>query len=57
MGGGLSERRRCLGAEPGAAAGSDAEAVFSWMDTYCRAHPLVILGEAAKAFVQEHPDR
>jgi hypothetical protein len=37
--------------------GVDAEAVFSWMDTYCRAHPLVILGEAAKAFVQEHPDR
>jgi hypothetical protein len=52
MGGGLSERRRCLGAE-----GVDAEAVFSWMDTYCRAHPLVILGEAAEAFVQEHPDR
>jgi hypothetical protein len=31
--------------------GVDAEAVFAWMDNYCRAHPLVILGEAAKAFV------
>ena len=32
----------------------DANAVFHWMDNYCRAHPLDGIFVALKAFVKEH---
>jgi hypothetical protein len=35
--------------------GIDANAVFAWVDNYCRAHPLVKIIDAAIAFVKEHP--
>ena len=33
----------------------DADRVWAWIDTYCQAHPLERIVEAAKAFVAEHP--
>jgi hypothetical protein len=35
--------------------GIDAQAVWAWMDYYCRAHPQVTIRDAAEAFIQEHP--
>jgi hypothetical protein len=35
--------------------GLDGDAVWAWMDNYCRAHPLVPIDNAAAAFVREHP--
>jgi hypothetical protein len=35
--------------------GVDAYAVWAWVDNYCRAHPLEIIANAAKAFILEHP--
>ena len=37
--------------------GLDVNAVFVWMDNYCRAHPLVEIIGAANAFIHEHPGR
>jgi len=37
--------------------GVDAQAVWAWLDNYCRAHPLVKIQEAANAFIDEHPGR
>jgi hypothetical protein len=37
--------------------GLDTQAVFAWLDNYCRAHPLTDIIEAANAFVHEHPGR
>jgi len=33
----------------------DADAVRHWMDNYCRAHPLVDITDALRAFVKEQP--
>jgi hypothetical protein len=33
----------------------DADAVWVWVDNYCRVHPLDRITEAGKAFVIEHP--
>ena len=33
--------------------GVDADAVWAWMDNYCRAHPLVAIKDATSAFVRE----
>ena len=33
----------------------DANAVWSWMDNYCAAHPLDNFASAGHAFVREHP--
>ena len=35
--------------------GIDAQAVWAWMDYYCRAHPQVTIRDAAEVFIQEHP--
>jgi hypothetical protein len=35
--------------------GVDADAVWAWIDRYCRAHPLDALSEAGKSFVVAHP--
>jgi hypothetical protein len=35
--------------------GLDTEAVWAWMDNYCRAHPLATVSKAAGAFVEGHP--
>jgi hypothetical protein len=35
--------------------GTDADGVWGWFDNYCRAHPVVTLSNAAKAFDQAHP--
>jgi hypothetical protein len=35
--------------------GVDADAVWAWMDNYCRANPLVSISKAAQAFAKEHP--
>ena len=34
--------------------GVDAQAVWAWMDNYCRAHPPVAIKNATSAFVTEH---
>ena len=33
----------------------DANAVWYWLDNYCRAHPTTIFFRALQAFVHEHP--
>jgi hypothetical protein len=35
--------------------GLDANAVYRWMDNYCRDHPAEKLEAAARAFIVEHP--
>jgi hypothetical protein len=35
--------------------GLDAEAVYNWVDTYCRAHPQEKIEGAARVFIQQHP--
>jgi hypothetical protein len=35
--------------------GLDADAVYHWMDDYCRSHPLEKIEAAARVFIQEHP--
>jgi hypothetical protein len=35
--------------------GVDAEAVWAWIDNYCRAHPLERLVESTEAFIIAHP--
>jgi hypothetical protein len=37
--------------------GVDAEGVWAWIDNYCRAHPIEVLGQAAAAFYYAHPHR
>ena len=41
--------------DPDPMKGLDAEAVWAWMDSYCRAHPLATVSKAARAFVEGHP--
>jgi hypothetical protein len=33
----------------------DADAVFYWLDNYCRIHPINRFVDAVRAFVEEHP--
>jgi hypothetical protein len=35
--------------------GVDADAVWAWMDTYCRAHPIDRIADAGVAFIAAHP--
>jgi hypothetical protein len=35
--------------------GLDADAVYRWVDTYCRNHPADTIEAAARAFIVEHP--
>ena len=35
--------------------GVDAEAVWAWVDNYCRANPLDKIIRAGEAFFREHP--
>jgi hypothetical protein len=35
--------------------GVDGNAVWAWMDNYCRAHPLVSINGTVDAFIKEHP--
>jgi hypothetical protein len=35
--------------------GIDAEAVFAWIDNYCRDHPLEHIVDASKAVYRAHP--
>jgi hypothetical protein len=35
--------------------GVDGNAVWAWMDNYCRAHPLVSINNTVDAFIEEHP--
>jgi hypothetical protein len=35
--------------------GLDAEAVWAWIDNYCRANPLEEVFDAAAAFIHAHP--
>lgn len=35
--------------------GVDGEAIWAWMDNYCKAHPLENIGNAAIDFVGAHP--
>jgi hypothetical protein len=35
--------------------GIDGNAVWAWIDNYCRAHPLVRINGAVDAFIKEHP--
>lgn len=35
--------------------GLDADAVYAWLDGYCRNHPAESLDAAARVFIQEHP--
>ena len=35
--------------------GVDAEAVWTWIDNYCRAHPMDEIRAAAEAFFHAHP--
>lgn len=35
--------------------GVDSDAVWAWMDNYCRADPLDSIGKAAGAFDNAHP--
>jgi hypothetical protein len=35
--------------------GVDADAVFYWLDNYCRARPTARFGDAVRAFIYEHP--
>ena len=35
--------------------GLDKQAVWSWMDNYCRAHPLEKIYKASRVFLKEHP--
>ena len=37
--------------------GVNAQAVWAWMDNYCREHPLVAIKDATSAFVEEHPGK
>jgi hypothetical protein len=34
--------------------GMDAEAVFAWVDNYCRAHPLDTIERAGGSFARQH---
>jgi hypothetical protein len=36
-------------------AGMDAEGVWSWVDNYCRAHPIEKIAKAAAEFDRIHP--
>jgi hypothetical protein len=36
--------------------GLDGDAVFAWIDNYCRAHPLDSIVKATEAFDAEHPN-
>jgi hypothetical protein len=35
--------------------GTDAEAVWAWIDNYCRSNPLKQIADAAVAFIVAHP--
>jgi hypothetical protein len=35
--------------------GLDADAVYAWLDGYCRNHPAESIEAAARVFIQEHP--
>ena len=35
--------------------GLDAQAVWAWIDNYCRDHPLSLIASAAAAFKNAHP--
>jgi hypothetical protein len=37
--------------------GVDAQAVWAWVDNYCRVHPLDYIGVAAASFVRAHPGK
>ncbi len=35
--------------------GLDADAVYAWLDGYCRNHPAETVEAGARVFIQEHP--
>jgi hypothetical protein len=35
--------------------GLDAQAVWAWVDNYCKAHPLDKMASAGEVFASEHP--
>jgi hypothetical protein len=35
---------------------TDANAVWGWMDNYCREHPLDNIAAAGEAFLKAHPN-
>ena len=43
------------GGGPDPMKGLDTQAVFAWMDNYCRTHPLIDIIGAADVFIHERP--
>lgn len=52
---GVGAEGNVVGSQTNPLNGIDADAVWAWMDNYCRDHPLGQIIEAAEAFVVEHP--